>query len=200
MGEFYNWTSEQRAAWGDHMAAIGLISKADAHDFKKLEAAWKQLLDSSAAMYAAGLRLTPFEVADKIGAETTTSNPDNESSNNFTGKGTTPSSHVVLTDATSAQTLIDAALQKELGRKAKPAEVSAFIALLNQREQENPVNTTTTQDVVNGQVQSESSTETGGVDSGQIADHTAITMPEYGAYQAATTYFNALQNAIHSPV
>lgn len=106
---------------------------------------------------------------------------------------------VNLTDATTAHGLADQALSQFLGRAATPAETENFKKLLNTDESKHPTTTTTT-GVSSGSSSTSSSKTTGGTSSSQDAIDFAKSRPDYAEYQYATTFGDAFNQALGSPV
>lgn len=104
-----------------------------------------------------------------------------------------------LTDPEEASQLLEDVLTERLGRAPTEAESAAFLAALNAKQRQNPTSTTTTytKDPASGQYNT-SSTTTGGVNEDAFADQWGDTHneAEAGAYQMATTYFDALLGAL----
>lgn len=127
-----------------------------------------------------------------------------------------------ITTNDDARGLLNDMMSRELGRRAVASEVDRFQAALNLAQMNNPLVTsryTTGTSNSNGMSQASGNSsnssssssgnsysnggEQGGVNQGQFAqDYVIDTDPqsEYGKYQAATTYANALFQAIRSPV
>lgn len=91
------------------------------------------------------------------------------------------------------------AAQSLLGRAPTVAETKAFQRQLNAYERANPSVTTTTQTTSGLGNSTSTSSTSGGVTAAAMQDmaqQAAQQNPEYGSYQAATTYFNSLLSAI----
>lgn len=203
--EFYLWDEDQRRKWGEYLLKLGLISPAQVSDYKTLEEAWKELTADAANLYAGGRghRVDPWQAARVIAgsaADIAERKKRFEDEVPFTGTRTQVSKSVDLTDPTQAKAVINDVLSQMLGRAANPEELSQFTATLNAAERANPEVTTTTGTYDAGDLVSTSSVTSGGVDRGQILQDRAMNLPDYGAFQAATTYADALFRAIQSPV
>lgn len=95
--------------------------------------------------------------------------------------------------------LFMSAAQSLLGRAPTTAETKAFQNTLNAYQRANPTKTTQTSTTdAMGNTSSTTSTSGGTTQAGlsDLAQQQAQQNPDYGAYQAATTYFNALLGAI----
>ncbi len=120
-----------------------------------------------------------------------------------TGKRTTTrtATNIQKSSNLDARSLMDAAARALLGRKATDEESAKLLAAVNRIEAENPEVTTTTQEEdMYGTILDQKSTTTGGVSAGareQVAREQAEANPEYGAYQAATTYMGSLMDMVY---
>lgn len=118
---------------------------------------------------------------------------------------TTTSKQVDLSSPEQAQALVTQVLREAIGRAPTAAELAKFKASINGYEKANPTVTTTTEqltpDLSSGtvNVSSQSSTTSGGVSdavrAALITDPTEKTK-EYGKYQSATTYWDAMMQMI----
>ncbi|NTW41310.1 MAG: hypothetical protein HGA44_15790 [Cellulomonadaceae bacterium] len=196
LSEFYSWTDEERFKWGDYLVSLGLLDAESAHDFTTLKEAWTESVQEAANYYTLGKRkVTPWETAKILASESKAAKAKGPHSEVTTGTS------VDLTNPTEAKALVNDALARALGRAATREELDTFRGVLNAAEKANPVTTTqTTNYDAEGDATSGSSTSTGGVDRNQVLLDQAMKKPEYGAYQAATTYMSALLSAVQSPV
>jgi len=202
--QFFLWSVQERNAYGDHLAAVGLIAPEDAHDYATIQKQWFAIIDQAAAAYDTGRRLDPYQMTDPTaGVGNGGGKPQPAKEVPFTGTKVIPSDSTVLTDPDTARGLINVALQNALGRNATDSEYSTFTSTLNAAESQRPQHTVTTSQYKDGEITSQSATTSGGIDSEgkqQILTDEAMKKPDYGAYQAASTYMNALSAAIQSPV
>lgn len=88
-----------------------------------------------------------------------------------------------------------------LGRRATPGEVGGAYSAVHAAEVANPATrtTNTTYDLLTGNQVSQNIVSQGGLGQAgttEVERQRAMQDPHYGSYQAATTYFNALMNAI----
>lgn len=214
LGEFYRWTDQERAQWGSYLAQIGFIDPEDADDYTTLLKAWQEVVQEGANFTAAGKKADPWAVARILaGTDNDPGNPGGGRTRagrerGFTGSRTATStnSQVDLTDPETAKALVNSTLSKFLGRNASDEEINAFTATLNAAERANPAQAvTTTTDTFDDGVQTgstSSTTTSGGLSAAgkaQTVEDSAMALPDYGAYQAATTYMNAFMNAIQAP-
>ena len=103
-----------------------------------------------------------------------------------------------------AWAIMQNAATQALGRDVSHEEIREFAYRANQIAAENPdkVATTQTVDARTGDSSSHTSKKTGfnSNDAQRMAQEELEDTPEAGAYQAATTYFNAMLGALDSPV
>jgi hypothetical protein len=122
---------------------------------------------------------------------------------NKPAKYTTTNTQVNLSDPTEADSVFVQALQQRLGRAPTDPEKHAFLAALNAAQRSNPTVTKTnyTLDPKTGGYNTTVGETSGGVNPGQFADDFTMknNKGEYGAYQAATTYFDAMMGALGTP-
>ncbi len=116
---------------------------------------------------------------------------------------TTTNTQVSLSDPTQADGLLKQTLEDRLGRAPTDAEKHAFLAALNAAQRKDPSVTTTNYSLnaKTGGYDTTTGQTSGGIDPTQFADDYASknNTKEYGAYQAATTYFDAMMSALGSP-
>lgn len=116
---------------------------------------------------------------------------------------TTTNTQVSLSDPTEANAVFIDALKQRLGRAPTEPEKHSFLAALNAAQRANPTVTKTqyTLDEKTGGYNTTTGTTSGGVNAGQFADDFAMknNKTEYGANQAATTYFDAMMGALGAP-
>lgn len=190
----YGWFgTEKFDAWGDLLVEQGWVDEADSRDFDTLDGVWRMAAAKSAEFQEWGRNLTPWDVV-------TLMSPLAGSGGGRGGSGggptTTVSTSVNLTDPDTARAIVNRALSAKLGRAANDEEVASFINVLNAAERAAPTTTTSTRSADGSRV---SSTTTGGIAAPgreQLAIDEAMENPEYGAYQAASTYYNALISAL----
>lgn len=125
-----------------------------------------------------------------------------DAKNHQTAKPVTTTHTDVSTNVSNYQdthALFMSAAQSLLGRAPTAAETKSFQKTLNAYQQANPTKTTQTSTTdAMGNTSSTTSTSGGTTQAGltDLAQQAAQQNPDYGAYQAATTYFNALLGAI----
>lgn len=191
--------------------------------FLEGQALWKKLVDASYGLTAAGNKISPQDVlasylgSGPLGVGKKTASPwqveyrggrkflVNSQTGEVKYQGprfeTTYSKSIDLTDPTTAKAIAQSVFQQLLHRDPGKGELGSWANALNSAEQSNPVTTNTTveYDPNTGEPIGQSSTSTGGfgADAKQyLAEQRIKGTKEYGATQAATTYANALENAI----
>lgn len=196
-GYVYRWYGTQGYdAYVRRLVSLGLIQESDRNDIELLDSIWQKAVDLSMRLYAAGKKVTPWTALELLGRSGYTGGRGG----GFTGTRSRSDAAIVLTNPTAAKNLINDVLSQHLGRRATEEEVRTLTAMLNAAERANPVTTTTTETWRDGEVVSTSTTRSGGVDGAQVIADDVMERPEYGAYQAASTYFEALLGALSSPV
>lgn len=190
---FYTWSPAEQQAWMNKMYRAGLIN--DPGNFDAALAQWNSAVEFAAGQYTYGQKkVTPWDVMqDRLGLS--------KLQGNGNGPRTTTSTSTaqqVLTNG-DADTMIKAMFQNQLGRDPDKGELSRYRSMLINKVADNPTVTRTTQTVdARGNSTSRSSTS-GGVSQGeltQMATDRAQGDPEWGAYQAATTYMGALESLL----
>jgi hypothetical protein len=113
---------------------------------------------------------------------------------------TTTSKNVNLSSPEDVKALTTQMLTELLGRAPTPDELAKYRSSINGYERSNPEMTTTVHTLNDqGEEVGQSSTTAGGASQaalGGIVSEGAKKGPEYGKYQAGTTYFNALMQMI----
>lgn len=211
---YFTWNGKQR----QDFIAKGLLSGLLTSGAGDLEAAqlWKTLVDQAASYGAKSQKISPLDIlngyvkGNSSGGWVKSSDGQFET-NPVTGEKryigpkfkTTTQTNADLTDPATAQAIATQSFQSLLGRDPGQGELGAYAQALMQAEEQSPqIATTTTQyDTTTGEAADSSTVTTGGVtDSGrqQLAENEIKKGKEYGATQAATTYMNALQQAVGS--
>jgi hypothetical protein len=113
---------------------------------------------------------------------------------------TTTNKNVNLSSPEDVRALTTQMLSELLGRAPTPEELSKYRAAINGYEEANPEVTTTTSTLNDqGEVVAQSSKTTGGASAaarGTLVEDAAKKGPEYGKFQSATTYFDAMMQMI----
>jgi len=191
--------------WGKRLLGLGLIDPGDETSVEILDAVWQDAVDLAARFLASGKKVTPWKAAELMAQSGTSGGGSRygSSGGTFTGTRSSTKPSVDLTDPETAKAITNDALSRALGRAARPEEAAQFLQVINSAEKSNPTLTTTNTRYDKGVEVGGSSIRSGGVtDAGrtQMVTDQAQEMPEYGAYQAASTYFNAMVDALGSPV
>lgn len=192
--------------------------------FMEAQGLWKKLVNASASLTASGRKVSPMDVLSSylgkgpLGTKGVGSGSlwqvQYRSGRKFlvnsqTGEvkyegprfETTYQKSIDLTDPTTAKAIATSVYQQLMHRDPGNGELSNFGDALRTAEQQSPVvtNTTTEYDMNTGEAIGTSSKTSGGLSSDAkqyLAEQKIKGTKEYGATQAATTYENALENAI----
>lgn len=195
------------AGW-DHNEQLAAMQKMrDAgftvNNYDDMMKVWQAAVQRSSAALTASNgknKLTPWDALALYGEENkAVGNPNTPGSAHFTGATTTTSRSI--NELTEGQTwaALRGTLQQLLGRDPSDQEVRNFTYKMNALAAANPSLTKSTTQYQDGRAVSQSSTQSGGItsdDAAQAAYDQAQQNPEYGAYQAATTYYNAALSAL----
>ena len=189
--EWYAQSDAARRAITQNLYNAGLIEN-DTED--AAIRAWNAAVDQAAAFYVHGRKLTPWEVLNmKLGTA-----KGGGGSGGGKARTRTDVSYSVPTSQ-DAEMAIRGIFSDAVGRAPNAAELAKYTTMMVGLAKKNPSVTTSVTDA-DGNV---SSTTAGGISSSGLTDAVQGALrdtSEYGAYQAATTYFNLLQKAIASPV
>lgn len=187
--EFYNWSDSQKSDFRNKLALMNKSFLSASDD--QLAQAWGDYVQQSANYLDAGQTLTPWDIFSKDIAV---------HGGSLAGTKTTRTTDTSLTSRIDSDAIFKSAAQSLLGRAPTAAEYQAFYGNLNSQERANPTTaTTTTTTDAEGNVTSSNRVSEGGLGAGgaqMIAQRQAEQNPEYGAYQASTTYMNALMQTI----
>src|SRR5665647_2202324 len=191
--------------WGKKLLDLGLIDAGDETSVEILDAVWQDAVDLAARFLSSGKKVTPWKAAELMAQSGDGGGGSRYGSSGgaFTGNRSSTSTSVDLTDPATAKAITNDSLSQALGRAARPEELSQFLQVINSAERANPTVTTSNTRYDKDRPVAESSTTSGGLTSAarsQMVTDQAQGMPEYGAYQAATVYFNSLVDALDSPV
>lgn len=217
--DFYTWGAKKQSDFLSSAVVGGLLKLGDG----PLEAGklWKKLVGEAALYGKAGQKVSPFDLMasyvqaaggakkdawKSVGVwEINTQTGERRYAGPGTylgsGKAQTVDSRVDLTDPDTAKSVATKLFQDLMGRDPGAGELTNFASALHTAEQNSPVvQTTTTQyDMDTGQQLSSDTSSTGGVSAegkAYIGEQQAKGKKEYGAYQAATTYQNALDSLV----
>lgn len=190
VGQYYNWDAKTKDKF---LTQLGLAGY-DTQSMKdaQIAAMWGNYATQAAQYYGQGKKLTPWDILAK--------DRDQREAYAKTPRSVTQSSTSYdMSTREDAHGIFLQAAQSLLGRDPTKAEISAFQKALNAYEKANPTVTTQTTNYMGDDVTGATSTTKGGVKEGArqlMAMEDIKADPEYGAYQAATTYFDAMMEMI----
>lgn len=186
--------------WQQLALNAGWVSPDNINDSSALYSAWQKAVTAAVGFKQASegtVELTPFEAAKKIAENTGSSLLAQRAMQEatFTGDKTSTQSTVNLTDPDSTT------LHNLLGRKPTAGELAAYRHGIQGVAQANPTKTTTTTHYEDGKPVSAQNVVTGGYDEQQAAvDAAYAASPEVAQNQAATTFYDALVQALRAAV
>lgn len=182
---FYTWDDTERAAWGQRLYKAGLLK--DPTDYDGMLKAWNYAVDQAAAMYTyGGRKITPFGFIDLIDGMNG-EKPTSQTARNTQVNYQIPS----VSEATAS---IKTMFQQMLGRDPTDGEIERYRSMWIGQARKNPTTTTST---VTSDLQGNTSTSTtssGGFDPSGFLPDQVKGDPEWGAFQAATSYYSALMD------
>lgn len=189
-GAYYSWGDDTKNKFLSQLNLAGY----DTNGMKDAQIAqlWGSYAAQAAEYYARGTKVTPWDILAK----------DREQREAYmrTPRSVTQSSTAYdMSTREDAHGIFLQAAQSLLGRDPTKSEITAFQKALNAYEKANPTVTTTTTNYMGDDVTGQTSTTKGGVKEGArglMAMEDIKKDPEYGAYQAATTYFDAMMEMI----
>lgn len=188
---WYSLTDGERESFGERAFKAGLIQNPS--DYSQVQAAWNAAVQQAAGFYTYGQKqVTPWEAIDIMAGL----QPGGGANKPFSGQKTTVDRNVEIPSATTIRAGLKSVFTQELGRAPTADEIDRYSSMFVKAAKDNPVVTRTTGTFENGQQVASNSTKSGGVDLGQLATEKTQATDEYGAYQASTTYMNALMQAI----
>jgi hypothetical protein len=213
--DFDHWSGKQLNDFIAHGIMAGqLQDDAGPVEAQKL---WKKLVDRSQAYTTAGRKISPWDVLSMYltGQQSRSSSADawvrqgDFEVNRYTGEKryvgphfkTTYQQQVDLTDPVTAKAIATSVFQQLMGRDPGKGELGTFAGALNTAESNSPIvqQTTTEYDMNTGEAVGTKSSSKGGFGANAkqyLAEQQVKGKKEYGAVQAATTYKNALDNAV----
>lgn len=186
---FNTWSDRQIKDFAERLVGEGILP-AD-YTFDEVRGAWETFVKEAERFTAAGRKITPWDVIAYYSGEKIGGGGSDE-------KGqarTQTSTQFHLSTPAEARGMLSQMLSNLIGRAPSDDEVDSFQEALNGEQRRNPTTTTVEYD----EEGNSTSTTTGGMDAGAYAGEYAQGEEfesEAGTYQAATTYFNALREAI----
>ena len=198
ISRWYQMSDQERASIGVRLARAGVLDSAS--DYQGAFKAWQYAVQEAGNFYTAtgGKRkVTPWDMLslleDNAAAAGGSKGPK-------TTKQTSTSTNIP--SPLDAEAAVKTIFQEGIGRDPSKGELARYSSLLIGKAKANPSITNSTQTVdANGNV-SQSSTSSGGLSAAgaqQALMNEVQADPEYGSYQAATTYYGALLKAIAAP-
>jgi hypothetical protein len=187
---FWNWEDGYRNAMAMAMYKAGMIS--DASNIQLAYGAWQDAVDVTARYNAAGRKdLTPEQVLGmqyavagvKVGSQ----------------KRTQTSTSYNVPSALDAEAGIKGIFADAVGRDPTDSELKKYTSLMTGLARSQPGRSTTTYDAA-GNASTSSTDGIGAPGLGQAVKNKVQGTSEYGAYQAATTYYNAAIQALQAPI
>jgi len=184
IGTWYSWTEGERQAFARQVYSQGLTS--DPADYDSAFAIWQKAV-TEAARYRqfAKKNVTPTQALSIMANMT----PDKAGGYPKTQRSTATSTN--LPSRTEVQSVVKQIFQEKLGRDPDQEELRSYTANLFSAARANPEKTTTTTTVDEAGNSTSTSTTSGGADLGEVASSSAENDPEYAAYLAGTTLYNA---------
>lgn len=189
-GQYYDWDGKTRDKFLSQLNLAGY----DTNSLKDGQIAqlWATYAQQAASYYAQGKKLTPWDILAMDMKQ-------RESYLNTPRSVTQSSTSYDMSTREDAHAIFLQAAQSLLGRDPTKSEIGAFQKALNAYEKKNPTITTQTTNYLGDTVTGQTSTTKGGVKAEArqlMAVEDVKADPEYGAYQAATTYFDAMMQMI----
>lgn len=190
--QYYDWDMKTKNKFLSQLSLAGYdVTKMKDGDIAQM---WGTYAAQAASYYKSGRgqRLTPWDILAK-------DREQRESYLETPRSVTQKSTSFDMSTQQDAHAIFMQAAQSLLGRDPTKSEVASFRSAINAYEKANPTITTATTNYVGDEVTGQTSTTTGGVkDSARalMAMEDVKADPEYGAYQASTTYFDAMMDMI----
>lgn len=196
---FYQWAPVEQQAFTNKLYRAGIISSPS--DFQSAVSYWTQAVAFAGNQFTYGhKKITPWDVVQQsLGLANAA-----KAKANLPSTTTNTSTAVQVLTNGDANSMINAMYQNELGRNPTDGELSRYRSMLINTSKADPqvttTRTTSTPDLSGrNTTESTSSTQKGGWSSAGLNQQLQGNVqadPEYGAYQAATTYMGALENAM----
>jgi hypothetical protein len=192
----YLWDEEELDEAMKRMQDAGL----DVRSFDDVTSVWESLVERAAKTYTFSKgerKVTPWDVLDLVKREDESAN-GGEDPENFTHVST--NKNVEDISEGEAWSVLQSNLSRMLGRDPSDQEVRDFTVRMNNLAARNPAISKTISTYKDGRLTNSKTIEK---DSGFTADDMVMESyedaqadPEYGAYQAASTYYNAAVGAL----
>lgn len=191
VAEWFRMDEAERQAVAVRMQRAGMIS--DARDWQAATKAWAYAVDQAATFGAVGKKVTPWDVIS-MGESTMGALSRGPSSQTQTA------TRLDIPSEADAKAATATLFRSMMGRDATDAELSRYSSVLIAAARANPsTSTVTTTYDAQGNATASNTVSSGGIGSEGLQQAVSGSVkkdPEYAAYQASTTYFNALLSAI----
>lgn len=214
MMDYYRWDYNTRQSFLNSLQGVGVdVSK---QTDSQLAQKWADYVNQSAAYTSLGKPINPWAVIgmDIFSQEGRRKAEAEKGPVTATTSATTTMSDVNLSTQLDAKAMLYQASKTLLGRAPSDAETANFYAALNAQETANPQITTTTNNSTvtstegtvggPGPSRTEETSQNRVTSGGLSADAKQMLVieeakknPEYGAYQAATTFTDALKEMVY---
>lgn len=200
----YAYNAPYSARWTQDMlnrvyTQASLAAGKEIRDPVEFQKWWKKAVDGAARVYQASggaIKLTPAMVLDQM-AETSLANGGGSGS----GGGSSVAKSVTEISEGTAWSVLDSALRNAMGRAPTDSELRQFVSKASDIAHRNPTVTKSSGSDSNGNSRSTTVTQAGANENDYaLAAMKMAATPEAGAFQVASTYFNALRAALDSPV
>jgi hypothetical protein len=177
------WTPEAQYAFAQSVYKMGLVK--DPANWLAVVNVWEQAVNEAANWYAAGKKdVTPESILPLLatGAK----------------QAAGPQTSVATTKPSQgdARAIIQNIFQQGVGRDPSKAEIAKFAKMIDSYAAKHPSVSTTTQTGDGSTTDTQQAAQQ--TDYSYVVGDQVKATPEYGAYQAATTYYNALQDLLHN--
>lgn len=199
---YYSWAPVEQQQFAAKLYRAGIIS--DPSDFNSAVAFWKQAVEYAGNQYTNGnKKVTPWDVVQQsLGLSKAAGAGNGPKTTTATNTSTATQ---VLTNG-DADAMVQAMYQNELGRNATDGELSRYRSMLINKSKNDPATTKTTTtthtDGKGNSTSSNNSVQTGGESATGMNNDLQTQVqadPDWGAYQAATTYMQAIEGLFSSP-
>lgn len=194
----YAWSPQDQKNFAKHAWYLGGLASPD--DLAGAWQLWQQAVKVAAGFSAAGNPMDPSDVLDMM--LTGDPNAAKARAQRKTGGVVTQKANSInVASPSEARLLIEQAYKARMGREPTEAEVRTLTASLQAAQRKNPSTTTTTAkyDAAGNMVSQDSSTS-GGLDPQGFVDQQFDNNPDAAEHQAAATYFPLLMSSLASPV
>ena len=191
----FGWSEADQRAFAKRAWYLGGIKSPD--DLQGAWGLWQQAVKIATGFSAAGNPMDPQDVLDLM----LTGDPGAQRARKLRAEGgsvTQKSRSINVASAQEAKSLIVEAFKTAVGREPTDAELRTYTNSLQSAMKANPTVTTSSQqyDANGNAVGTATSTTTGGLDSNQFVKDQLAVDPQAAEYQAASSVFGAIMNAL----